>query len=108
VNEVLAVLLMAHKFGVPVWPHAGGVGLCEMVQHLSVIDYVCVSGSTEDRLTEYSDHLHDIFEEPIVMRDGRYIPPKAPGYSTAMKPSALAEFEFPAGPAWAAAGSPQS
>lgn len=105
VNEVLAILLMAQKFDVPVWPHAGGVGLCEMVQHLSVIDYVCVSESIEDRLTEYSDHLHDIFENPIVMRDGRYMPPQAPGYSTAMTPAALAGFEFPAGPAWTAAGS---
>jgi L-fuconate dehydratase len=104
VNEVLAVLLMAHKFGVPVWPHAGGVGLCEMVQHLSVIDYVCVSASVEDRLTEYSDHLHDIFADRLVMRDGCYIPPQAPGYSTTMTPEALAEFEYPSGPAWAAEG----
>lgn len=105
VNEVLSILLMAKKFGVPVWPHAGGVGLCEMVQHLSVIDYVCVSASLEDRLTEYSDHLHDIFENAIVMRDGRYMPPQAPGYSTTMKPASLAEFEFPDGPVWVAVGS---
>jgi L-fuconate dehydratase len=105
VNEVLAVMLMAKKFGVPVWPHAGGVGLCEMVQHLSVIDYVCISSSLDDRLTEYSDHLHDIFADPIVTRGGRYIPPKAPGYSTTITPAALAEFEFPGGPAWAAPGS---
>ena len=104
-NEVLAVLLMAKKFGVPVWPHAGGVGLCEMVQHISVIDYVCIDPTLEDRLTEYSDHLHDIFENPIVMRDGRYIPPQAPGYSTTMTPEALAEFEFPTGPAWSASPS---
>jgi len=104
VNEVLAVMLMAKKFGVPVWPHAGGVGLCEMVQHLSIIDYVCISASLEDRLTEYSDHLHDIFVDPVVTRAGRYIAPQAPGYSTTITPEALAEFEFPAGPAWTAPG----
>jgi len=100
VNEVVLVMLMAKKFGVPVWPHAGGVGLCEYVQHLSIIDYVCISASLEDRLTEYSDHLHDIFVDQIQTRDGRYIPPTAPGYSVTMKPETLAEFEFPVGRAW--------
>jgi L-fuconate dehydratase len=100
VNEILSVLLMAAKFGVPVWPHAGGVGLCEYVQHLSIIDYVCVSGSIEDRLTEYADHLHEHFVDPLVTKNGRYMPPKAPGYSITMTPKALAEFEFPNGPAW--------
>ncbi|HEY2902000.1 MAG TPA: L-fuconate dehydratase [Polyangia bacterium] len=103
VNEVLAVLLLAKKFGIPVWPHAGGVGLCEYVQHLSIIDYVCVSGSLDDRLTEYSDHLHDLFVDPIVTRNGRYMPPAAPGYSATMKPQALDQYEFPGGPAWTGA-----
>ncbi|HEX3695861.1 MAG TPA: L-fuconate dehydratase [Polyangia bacterium] len=103
VNEVLAVLLLAKKFGVPVWPHAGGVGLCEYVQHLSIIDYVCVSGSLDDRLTEYSDHLHDLFVDPIVTRNGRYMPPVAAGYSATMKPDELDRYEFPGGPAWTGA-----
>jgi L-fuconate dehydratase len=103
VNEVLLVMLMAKKFGVPVWPHAGGVALCEYVQHLSIIDYVCISASLEDRLTEYSDHLHDIFVDQIQTRDGRYIPPTAPGYSVTMKPETLAEYEFPTGRAWSGA-----
>jgi L-fuconate dehydratase len=100
VNEILAVLLMAAKFGLPVWPHAGGVGLCEYVQHLSIIDYVCVSASLEDRLTEYADHLHEHFEHPLVTKNGRYMPPTAPGYSITMKPAALEEFAFPHGRAW--------
>jgi L-fuconate dehydratase len=100
VNEILAVLLMAKKFDIPVWPHAGGVGLCEYVQHLSVIDYVCISGSLEDRLTEYADHLHEHFVDPLVMKNGKYIPPKAPGYSITMKPESIARFEYPRGAAW--------
>ncbi len=100
VNEVLAVMLMAAKFGVPVCPHAGGVGLCEYVQHLSIIDYIAISASLEDRVTEYVDHLHEHFTEPCVIRDGHYMPPAAPGYSIAMYPESLAEFEFPNGPAW--------
>ncbi len=100
VNEVLAVLLMAAKFGVPVCPHAGGVGLCEYVQHLSIFDYVAVSGSLESRVIEYVDHLHEHFEDPVQIRDGRYVPPTAPGYSITMKPGSLAEFEFPNGVAW--------
>ena len=100
VNEILAVLLMAKKFDVPVWPHAGGVGLCEYVQHLSIIDYVCVSGTLEDRLTEYADHLHEHFVDPLVTKNGRYIPPKAPGYSITMKPEALARYAYPDGAAW--------
>jgi len=103
VNEVLAVLLLAKKFGVPVWPHAGGVGLCEYVQHLAVVDYVCVSASLEDRLTEYSDHYHEVFANPVVMRDGHYMPPAAPGYSATMTPEALSEYEFPAGRIWSGA-----
>jgi L-fuconate dehydratase len=101
VNEVLAVLLMAAKFGVPVCPHAGGVGLCEYVQHLAIFDYIAVSGSLEDRVVEYVDHLHEHFLEPAVVRDGRYIAPLAPGYSITMHPASLARFAFPDGAAWA-------
>ena len=101
VNEILSVMLMAKKFGIPVWPHAGGVGLCEYVQHLSIIDYVCISGTVEDRLTEYADHLHEHFVDPLVMKDGRYMPPKAPGYSITMKPDSIARFTYPTGSAWA-------
>ncbi len=100
VNEVLAVLLLAAKFGVPVCPHAGGVGLCEYVQHLSIFDYIAVSGSLENRVIEYVDHLHEHFEHPVVIRDGHYMPPEAPGYSITMKPASLVEFEFPSGVAW--------
>jgi len=100
VNEILPVLLMAKKFGIPVWPHAGGVGLCEYVQHLSIFDYVCVSGSLDERLTEYADHLHEHFVDPVVMKNGRYMPPRAPGYSITMKPESLVEYEFPGGRCW--------
>src|ERR1700730_14532587 len=85
VNEVLSVLLLAAKFGVPVCPHAGGVGLCEYVQHLSMVDFLRVSGSMDDRLIEYVDHLHEHFVDPVVMRDGRYMPPTQPGYSATMR-----------------------
>jgi L-fuconate dehydratase len=102
VNEVLAVLLMAAKFGVPVCPHAGGVGLCEYVQHLSIFDYVCVSASLENRITEYVDHLHEHFEHPVVIRDGRYMPPTAPGYSITMKPETFDKYCFPVGEVWKA------
>jgi len=100
VNEVIAVILLAAKFGIPVCPHAGGVGLCEYVQHLALFDYIAVSASLEDRLTEYSDHLHEHMVDPVNMQNGRYMPPTAPGYSITMKPESLAEFEFPSGPAW--------
>ena len=102
VNEVLAVLLMAAKFGVPVCPHAGGVGLCEYVQHLSIFDYIYVSASLENRILEYVDHLHEHFLDPVVVRNGRYMPPTAPGYSITMRPESLDEYEFPTGRAWAA------
>ncbi len=101
VNEVLAVLLMAAKFGVPVCPHAGGVGLCEYVQHLSIFDYIYVSASLEHRILEYVDHLHEHFLDPVNIRNGRYMPPSAPGYSIEMKPESLNEFEFPSGSVWA-------
>jgi L-fuconate dehydratase len=100
VNEVLAVLLLAAKFGVPVCPHAGGVGLCEYVQHLSIFDYIAVSGSTENRVIEYVDHLHEHFLDPVTMRNGCYLPPSRPGYSIEMKAVSLSQFEFPSGPAW--------
>jgi L-fuconate dehydratase len=101
VNEILAILLMAAKFGVPVCPHAGGVGLCEYVQHLSIFDYICVSASLEDRLVEYVDHLHEHFVDPVVIKDGRYMPPLAPGYSATMYADSLDAFEFPKGRMWA-------
>ena len=102
VNEVLAVLLLAAKFNVPVCPHAGGVGLCEYVQHLSLFDYICVSASLEDRVVEYVDHLHEHFIDPVVIRDGHYMPPTAPGYSITMRPESLDAYEFPQGAQWAA------
>jgi L-fuconate dehydratase len=100
VNEVLAVLLLAAKFGVPVCPHAGGVGLCEYVQHLSIFDYICVSASLENRILEYVDHLHEHFVDPVVIKNGRYMPPQAPGYSATMYPESLDAFEFPVGRMW--------
>ncbi len=103
VNEVLAVLLMAAVSGVPVCPHAGGVGLCEHVQHLALFDYLCVSASLEDRIVEYVDHLHEHFVHPVVIRDGRYVAPTAAGYGIAMKAESLAEYRFPDGPRWSPA-----
>ena len=101
VNECLAVMLLAAKFGVPVCPHAGGVGLCEYVQHLALFDYIAVSASLENRIVEYVDHLHEHFVDPVVVRNGRYIPPTAPGYSIEMKPESLRAYAFPDGPVWA-------
>src|SRR6266480_1909917 len=100
VNEVLAVLLMAAKFGVPVCPHAGGVGLCEYVQHLSIFDYIAVSASLDNRVLEYVDHLHEHFINPVLMNGARYMPPSSPGYSIEMKAASLDYFEFPGGEAW--------
>ncbi len=100
VNEVLAVLLLAAKFDVPVCPHAGGVGLCEHVQHLAMFDYVAVSGSLEERVVEYVDHLHEHFVTPAIVREGRYLAPTAPGYSITMRPESLERFAFPHGEAW--------
>jgi L-fuconate dehydratase len=94
VNENIAILLLAAKFGVPVCPHAGGVGLCELVQHLSMFDYVAVSGSMENRIIEYVDHLHEHFVDPAVVRDGRYVTPVAPGFSSAMRPETLTTFAY--------------
>ncbi len=101
VNENLAVILMAAKFGVPVCPHAGGVGLCEYVQHLSMFDYIAVSGTMDGRVTEFVDHLHEHFEEPVVIRRARYMPPTAPGYSITIKPESRRRHRFPDGEAWA-------
>ena len=99
-NEIVGVLLLADKFGVPVCPHAGGVGLCEYVQHLSIYDYVAVSASLENRVLEYVDHLHEHFLDPVIVKDGRYLPPKAPGYSITMKEDSRQAHSFPGGTAW--------
>ncbi|HTJ94127.1 MAG TPA: L-fuconate dehydratase [Pararobbsia sp.] len=99
-NEVIVVLLMAAKFGVPVCPHAGGVGLCEYVQHISLFDYICVSGSLENRVLEYVDHLHEHFIDPVVIRNGHYMPPRKPGYSIEMFADSLGKHRFPDGEAW--------
>ena len=93
-NEVLAVLLLAAKFELPVWPHAGGVGLCEYVQHLSMIDYLAVSGTKTGRVIEYVDHLHEHFVDPCVIRNAAYMPPTAPGFSVEMKPASIAAHRF--------------
>ncbi|WP_035227806.1 MULTISPECIES: L-fuconate dehydratase [Acidiphilium] len=97
-NEVLAVLLMAAKYRLPVWPHAGGVGLCEYVQHLAMIDYLAISGTMDDRVVEYVDHLHEHFIDPCVIRDAAYMPPRAPGYSIAIKPQSLRDYAFTGAP----------
>ncbi|WP_126240159.1 L-fuconate dehydratase [Burkholderia gladioli] len=94
VNEILAVMLMAAKYGLPVCPHAGGVGLCEYVQHLAMIDYVAIAGTREGRVIEYVDHLHEHFVEPCVVRDAAYMPPSAPGFSIEMKPESLEQYRF--------------
>lgn len=101
VNEVLAVYLLAAWFDVPVCPHAGGVGLCELVQHLAIFDYVAVSGSLDRRVTEYVDHLHEHFVDPCVVRNGAYLPPTAPGYSAEMHRESLRAYRFPDGAYWA-------
>ena len=96
-NEVLVVVLMAAKFGVPVCPHAGGVGLCEYVQNISLFDYIAVSASLENRVLEYVDHLHEHFVDPVVIRNGRYMPPMRPGYSVEMHGKTLKKFQFQSG-----------
>jgi L-fuconate dehydratase len=100
VNENIAILLLAAKFGVPVCPHAGGVGLCELVQHLSMFDYVAVSGSAEDRVIEYVDHLHEHFLDPVVIRDGHYVAPVKPGFGAEMDVETLTDFRYPSGKIW--------
>jgi L-fuconate dehydratase len=99
-NEVLIVLLMAAKFGVPVCPHAGGVGLCEYVQHISLFDYICVAASLDGRVLEFVDHLHEHFLDPVVIQNGHYLPPEKPGYSITMRAETLEHFDFPNGSAW--------
>jgi L-fuconate dehydratase len=102
VNEVITVLLLAAKFGVPVCPHAGGVGLCEMVQHLAIFDYAAVSGSLDGRVAEYVDHLHEHFVDPCIVKDAAYVVPTAPGYSAQMHASSVAQYRYPDGTYWAA------
>ncbi|HTE63183.1 MAG TPA: L-fuconate dehydratase [Solirubrobacteraceae bacterium] len=101
VNENIAILLLAAKYGVPVCPHAGGVGLCELVQHLAMFDYVAVSGSLDGRAIEYVDHLHEHFVDPVVIRDGRYLVPLTPGFGAEIRPETLAAFGYPDGDVWA-------
>lgn len=100
VNEILSVYLMAAKYNIPVCPHAGGVGLCEYVQHLSFIDYIAISGTLEDRVTEYVDHLHEHFVNPVVIENGCYRAPMAPGYSIEMFQESLKTYSYPLGKAW--------
>lgn len=100
VNENLAVILLAAKFGVPLCPHAGGVGLCELVQHLSMFDYISVSGRMDDRVTEFVDHLHEHFLDPVIIRRARYVAPSRPGYSSTIRPESREIYRFPDGQAW--------
>jgi L-fuconate dehydratase len=100
VNEVLAVVLLAAKFGVPICPHAGGVGLCEYAQHVSMFDFVAVGASLDDRVCEFVDHLHEHFVDPVRVVNGRYLAPTVPGYSIEIKPESLSEFAFPDGACW--------
>jgi L-fuconate dehydratase len=100
VNENIAILLLAAKFGLPVCPHAGGVGLCELVQHISMFDYLAVSGTTQDRVIEYVDHLHEHFETPVVIKNGNYVTPTAPGSGARMHAHTIQDFIFPSGRVW--------
>uniref|UniRef100_A0A2I3RQF7 L-fuconate dehydratase n=2 Tax=Pan TaxID=9596 RepID=A0A2I3RQF7_PANTR len=100
VNENLSVLLMAKKFEIPVCPHAGGVGLCELVQHLIIFDYISVSASLENRVCEYVDHLHEHFKYPVMIQRASYMPPKDPGYSTEMKEESVKKHQYPDGEVW--------
>jgi L-fuconate dehydratase len=100
VNENVAILLLAAKFGIPVCPHAGGVGLCELVQHLSMFDYLAVSGSKHDRVIEYVDHLHEHFTHPVVVTGGHYQAPRDPGFSAEMHSESVAAHLYPDGPVW--------
>jgi L-fuconate dehydratase len=100
VNENLAVILMAAKYGIPVCPHAGGVGLCEMVQHLSMFDFIAVTGTMDRRVTEFVDHLHEHFVDPVVIKNARYMAPMKPGYSTEMHAASREDYSYPGGRAW--------
>jgi L-fuconate dehydratase len=104
VNDVIATLLVAAKHGVPVCPHAGGVGLCELAQHISIFDYVAVSGSLWNRVIEYVDHLHEHFVDPVVVKNGHYVVPMKPGFSTTIFPKTLDRYAFPNGPEWQTLG----
>lgn len=97
VDENLAILLLAAEFGVPVRPHAGGVGLCELVQHLSMFDFLALSGTTEDRAVEFVDHLHEHFTDPVAVRDGHCTAPLAPGSSATMRAESLTGYRYPDG-----------
>jgi L-fuconate dehydratase len=105
VNEAVAVLLLAAKFGVPVCPHAGGIGLCEYVQHLAMFDYIAISGTLDGRVVEWVEHLHEHFLHPAVVRAARYVAPTAPGYSIEMRAASLDQYEYPGGAAWTNDGS---
>ena len=100
VNENVAILLLAAKYGVAVCPHAGGVGLCEMVQHLAMFDFVAVSATSDDRVLEYVDHLHEHFTDPVRVTGGRYLAPSAPGFSATLREQSLRDYEFPHGAVW--------
>jgi L-fuconate dehydratase len=100
VNENVAILLLAAAFGRPVCPHAGGVGLCELVRHLSIFDFIAVSGSLDGRVIEYVDHLHGHFLDPAVIADGSYVVPETPGFSSQMRAETLDRFAFPDGAEW--------
>src|SRR5213076_609093 len=94
VNENVAILLLAAKYGVPVCPHAGGVGLCELVQHLAMFDFLAVAGSLEDHVIEYVDHLHEHFVDPVVLERGHYRAPRAPGFSATIRSETLAAYAY--------------
>ena len=102
VNENLAIILMAAKFDIPVCPHAGGVGLCEYVQHLSAFDFLSVSATLENRVIEFVDHLHEHFVDPVRIKDGHYLLPQQPGYSIQIREESLTRFAYPHGEAWSA------
>ena len=99
-NEILTVYMMAAKFGKPECPHAGGVGLCEYVQHMSIIDYLMISGEIGERVIEYVDHLHEHFEDPCRVRDGGYRLPTSPGFSVKLLDESMHQYRYPDGPEW--------
>ena len=99
-NEVIAVLLLAAQHGIPVCPHAGGIGLCEHVQHFSMFDWVAVSGRLDDRMIEYADHLHEHMVQRLVVKRGRYRAPTGPGLGVELLPAALATYRYPDGEHW--------
>jgi L-fuconate dehydratase len=100
VNDTLATMLLAAKFGVPVCPHAGGVGLCELVQHLAIFDYIAIGASLENRVLEFVGHLHEHFVDPVRIENAHYLAPLAPGFSSAMHAASISAYTFPGGSAW--------